>query len=341
AHRERDRGHVEMLRMVTILSARARAVSCVDVWEAVPCVASWMPPKSSSIPAGRDETRKLLQHCRALAEWRKRRFSLGDQSAETSLCCVDAKQGNQRGLAAPCVLGDSLAEGLGVALRIEQVVGELEGLAEGRGISKKRRPFARGCPAEHRAGLAGKAKQGSGLERLHRCGLGLAETMPLGGKVECLAEHHALPAASPGEQQDKLRADGRVSAVTRVAHNLEGESEQSIAGKDRRRLVEGDMHCGPSAAQRIVVHGWQIVMHERVAMDAFERAGCGKRVVLAHPESDTRGDEQKRPEALAAAKRCVAHGFSERGITGAASPIAGEQLGEPPLDEPSHAFELT
>src|SRR6516165_5188273 len=213
-----------------------------------------MPPKSCSIPAGCDETRKLLQHCRALAEWRKRRFSLGDQSAETILCCVDAEQGNQRGL----------------ALRIEQVVGELEGLAEGRGVSKKRRPFARGCPAEHRPSLAGKAKQGSGLERLHRCGLGLAETLPLGGKVECLAEHHALPAASPGEQQDKLRADGRVSAVMRVAHNLEGESEQSIAGKDRRRLVEGDMHCGPSAAQRIVVHGWQIVMHERVAMDAFE-----------------------------------------------------------------------
>ena len=82
----------------------------------------------------------------------------------------------------------------------------------------------------------------------------------------------------------RCAADGRVSAVMRVAHNLEGESEQSIAGKDRRRLVEGDMHGGPSAAQRIVVHGWQIVMHERVAMDAFERAGYGKRVVLAHPE---------------------------------------------------------
>ena len=51
----------------------------------------------------------------------------------------------------------------GILPLTEGRVGELEGLAEGRGVSKKRRPFARGCPAEHRPGLAGKAKQGSGL----------------------------------------------------------------------------------------------------------------------------------------------------------------------------------
>src|SRR5262249_27664564 len=111
---------------VAAQEAHEPAVSCVDVWEA----ASWMRPKSSSIPAGCDKTRKLLQHCRALAEWRERRFSLGDQSAEPLLRSINAEQGNERGLAAPCVLGHSLAEGLGVALRIEQVVGELKGLAE-------------------------------------------------------------------------------------------------------------------------------------------------------------------------------------------------------------------
>src|SRR5262249_2421453 len=109
----------------------------------------------------------------------------------------------------------------------------------------------------------------------------------------------------------------------------------------RCRLVEGDMHCGPSAAQRIVVHGWQVVMHERVAMDTLERAGCGKRVVLAYPEQMSRGDEQEGPEALAAAKRRIAHSFSERAIPSAAPPITGEQQAEPPLDEPFHAFELT
>jgi hypothetical protein len=76
-------------------------------------------------------------------------------------------------------------------------------------------------------------------------------------------------------------------------------------------------------------------------MDAFERAGCRKRVVLTHPEQMSRGDEQEWPEALAAAKRRIAHGFSERGIPGTARRIVGEQLAESPLDEPSHAFELT
>jgi hypothetical protein len=44
--------------------------------------------------------------------------------------------------------------------------------------------------------------------------------------------------------------------------DVEGERQQAVAGKDRRRLVEGDMHGRLAAAQVVVVHRRQVVMHE-------------------------------------------------------------------------------
>ena len=65
------------------------------------------------------------------------------------------------------------------------------------------------------------------------------------------------------------------------------------------------------AADGIVVHGRQIVMHQRVAMDAFERAGGIERGFLLHAEQTRRLDEKKRPDALAAAKHRIAHGLRQ------------------------------
>ena len=86
---------------------------------------------------------------------------------------------------------------------------------------------------------------------------------------------------------------------------------QRIARKDRGRLVEGDMHRGSPASRRVVVHGGQVVMHERIAMDAFERAGCVERARLLHPEQARGLDEQEGPEPLAAAERRIAHGLRQ------------------------------
>ena len=74
----------------------------------------------------------------------------------------------------------------------------------------------------------------------------------------------------------------------RVAQDLEGEGEQGVAGQDRGRLVEGEVQGRAAAAHRVVVHRRQIVMHQRVAMDAFERAGGGQRVGLVHAKQTRR-----------------------------------------------------
>src|SRR5215467_14043841 len=59
----------------------------------------------------------------------------------------------------------------------------------------------------------------------------------------------------------------------------------------------------PAAAQRVVVHGGQVVMHQRVAMDAFESRRGGQGLLFRDAKELRRLDQEERPEALTAAKR--------------------------------------
>ena len=177
-------------------------------------------------------------------------------------------------------------------MRIEQIVGELEGLAEGRGIGNKRGTLRRSRAAEHGARLAGEAEQGAGLQRLHLRDFARAEVLARRAEVERLTERHAVPAAGLGEQQDQLGANGGIGMRLRIAQNFEGERQQRVAGKDGGRLVEGDMQRGAAAADGVVVHRRQIVMHQGVAMHAFERASGGKASSGAMP--NIRADSMRR-----------------------------------------------
>ncbi len=48
---------------------------------------------------------------------------------------------------------------------------------------------------------------------------------------------------------------------------------QRIAGQQRLRLAEFDMHRGLAAAQNIVVHAWHVVMDQRIGVYQFDRTG--------------------------------------------------------------------
>ena len=49
-------------------------------------------------------------------------------------------------------------------------------------------------------------------------------------------------------------------------------------------------------------------------MHAFERGAGVERALLRHAEQTRRFDEQERPQALAAAERCVAHRLDQPGL---------------------------
>ena len=81
--------------------------------------------------------------------------------------------------------------------------------------------------------------------------------------------------------------------VLGVAQDLEGERQKGVAGQDGGRLVEGEVQGRAAAADGVVVHRRQVVMHQRVAMDAFERASGGKRMVF-RPTPNNRADSMRR-----------------------------------------------
>ena len=128
---------------------------------------------------------------------------------------------------------------------------------------------------------------------------------------------------------------------------MEGERQQGVSGQDRCPFIEGLPHGRPAAAHLVVVHGRQVVMRERIAVDAFDRRRGVDRALGCEPEKGRRFDDEKRPQPLAAAERGMADGarkplwtparsfagheiFAEKGL----KPRVDQPCGEPePLRE--------
>ena len=169
------------------------------------------------------------------------------------------------------------------------------------------------CAADDGAGLAGKAKQRAGLHRLQAFDVGdpgprgLAELVGL--QIEALSAGHAGAAGRHRQPVDQRQPAGVGQAcVARLGQQLEGERQQRVPGQDGGPLVEGMPDCGLAAAQRVVVHGRQVVMHQRVAMHQFEREGC-RHGGFAPGADNGRGlDHQERADALAGGHHGMPHG---------------------------------
>ena len=64
----------------------------------------------------------------------------------------------------------------------------------------------------------------------------------------------------------------RIGVCGLIAEDFEGKGQQRIAGENGGGLVKGLVRGGLATAEIIVIHGREIVMHQRVAMHAFERS---------------------------------------------------------------------
>ena len=87
-------------------------------------------PGAGQISPRGDETRGGAQTIGFRFERRQRGVGLGDQCGEPGVRAVDAERGDERRLAGGGILAGCLPSRAGVALDVEQVVGDLEGLAE-------------------------------------------------------------------------------------------------------------------------------------------------------------------------------------------------------------------
>ncbi len=84
------------------------------------------------------------------------------------------------------------------------------------------------------------------------------------------------PAAAPSAEH-QLAACQRVGMGVGLGQHLEGAGLQGVAGQDGGRLVEGAMAGRLAAAQVVVVHRRQVVVHQGIGVQHLDRRGhpCG------------------------------------------------------------------
>ena len=96
-----------------------------------------------------------------------------------------------------------------------------------------------------------------------------------------------------------------------AGNDVEGQRQQRIAGKDGGGIIIGLVQGGPAAAQIAVVHRRQVIVDQRIAMNAFQ-SGAGQQCGVArHTEHGRAFDHQKRPQPFAAAEAGIAHGLDQ------------------------------
>ncbi len=290
--------------------------------------------EAASPPPFGGEARRGAQHVGFRAEPVEGGHGLVGEPVTLGDRRVEAEKIDQRRLALGLVLGGRLAKRIGIGHPVEDVVGDLEGGTERAAIGRERRTVGLARPPEDGAGLGGEAQHRAGLHRLQHARRlridGRHAVAALRRKVEHLPADHAAEAGRLGEPGDERDARARIRIRRRIGEFLEGEGEQPVAGQDRRRLVEGTVDGGAPAPQVVVVHGRQVVMDQRIAVQAFDRAGGGQRLVGRNAEQAGALDGQERAQPLAAPERAVAHGGHQPGRTGdlAGGGIVGEPAAE-------------
>ena len=77
--------------------------------------------------------------------------------------------------------------------------------------------------------------------------------------------------AARASSSDQLGADERILVGRLVGEHLEGERVERIAGEDRGAFVEGAVQGRLAAPQIVIVHARQIVVDQRIDVDALDR----------------------------------------------------------------------
>ncbi len=113
--------------------------------------------ESRSRPPFGDEARCGLENAGPRPERRERRLGLGDQAEQLQLRPLDPEDRDRGGLVGSRILAGRLADRLGIALDVEQVVGDLEGLADDGAEAVERLALGVLRFAEDRAGEATEA----------------------------------------------------------------------------------------------------------------------------------------------------------------------------------------
>ena len=107
----------------------------------------------------------------------------------------------------------------------------------------------------------------------------------VGLQIEALSPNHAGRSRGCGQSAHELGADGRVVVGIGARQQTECDRQERIASEDRRPFVEGLVHGRLAPAQIVVVHGGQVVVHQRITVYALDGGRGGERGARTAPRT--------------------------------------------------------
>ena len=119
-----------------------------------------------------------------------------------------------------------------------------------------------------------------------------------------------MPEACASSKTRALRTSAS-AWVSPCGQNFKCQREQRVSRKYGRRLVKFLVRRGLAAPQVVIIHRRQIIMHQRIAMHAFERRPHPQGAGRGHIEQARRFNHQKWPQALSRPQRRIAHGAQQ------------------------------
>ena len=108
-----------------------------------------------------------------------------------------------------------------------------------------------------------------------------------------------------------MGANRRIGIGRRIRQNLECQGLQRVSGQDCRCVVKRLMNGWPAASEVVIVHGGQVIVDERIAMQQFHRAAGPQGAGLIAANHSGRLHRQKGAKALSTAQGPVAQGLHE------------------------------
>jgi hypothetical protein len=137
------------------------------------------------------------------------------------------------------------------------------------------------------------------------------------GQVEHLASHHAVVAGGARKLERQLSPHPAIGMGGGISDDLERHGQQAVTGQNGGGFIIGNVAGGFAAAQVVVVHCRQVIMHQRIAMDAFQCRADAQRLIMICPEDAGTFGHEERTQPLALGKRRIAHGLGHAWCTGA------------------------
>lgn len=225
-----------------------------------------------------------------------------------------------------CVAPGGFAEDLGVCGGVEDVVDDLKGEAQVMAELAEGVDFAGAGTGTDAADFAGAGDEACGF-----LAVDVDEACGIGGKGFCgevfnLSADNALAAAGGGEFEDEGVGGMREGGMG-FGHPLAGEGEEGVAGEEGVGFSELDVGGGFSAAEVVIVHAGQVIMHEGIGMEEFECEGGAECAggVASHGLAD--GESEDGPQTFSAIEAGVAHGLMNDSGMGIGGGEVGIQSG--------------